>query len=146
MGKIRSKFGKMFAAEPTHTSNIHRYINAKIRECGDLMITNFHRNKVSKVPNKDCPCKCLAFIKLESISRSEENLCYPQTKLEEFKYHVKNIKKARRITKDFEKSASGESGSEPNSESDVGSDDTDEEYFRKYENNESNESENNESN
>ena len=79
------------------------------------MITNFHRDKVSKVPNKDFRYEYLAIIKLESIIRSEENLCNPQTILEECKHYVKNIKKTRRITKDFEESASDESDHEPNS-------------------------------
>ena len=79
-------------------------------------------------------------IKLESTIRSEETLYYPQTILEECKYDVKNIKRSRRITDEFEKSASDESDNEPDSDSNDGSDndDDDEEFLRKLESNKSN--------
>ena len=56
------------------------------------------------------------------------------------------MKKTNSITKYFEKSASDESDNEPYTSSDDGSNDNDEEYFKKSKNSESNESENNESN
>ena len=79
-------------------------------------------------------------IKLESIIRSEENLSYPQTILEECKYDVKNIRRNRHITDEFETSASDESDNEPDTSSDDGSedDDNDEEILGGSENNESN--------
>ena len=89
---------------------------------------------MSKAPEEKFRYKCLSLIKSESIIRSGENLCYPQKILEECKYDVKNIKRSRSISDEFEKSASDESGNEPESESDDGSDDDDdEEIFRKLE-------------
>ena len=40
--KIGSMLGKEFAAKPTHKSEIHEYINTKIREREDEIVTNFH--------------------------------------------------------------------------------------------------------
>ena len=151
--KIRSKIGKEFAKKPIYRSKEHVYRNTNIREHGAVIRTEFHKNKVSKTPNAKFPYKSLVIIKLESIIRAEENLYYPQTMLEECKYDVNDIKRNRQITKDFERSTSDESDTEPDNELDDGSDDDDDddEYFRKSENNESennehNESENNEPN
>ena len=72
----------------------------------------------------------MSLTKLESIIRSEENLCYPQKILED----VKNNKRSRSITDEFEKSASNESDNETENESDDGSDDDEVEgYFKKLE-------------
>ena len=73
----------------------------------------------------------MSLIKLESIIRSEENLCYPQKILEECKYDVKNVKRSRSITDEFGKSASNESDNEIENESDDGSDEDDDEAFIK---------------
>ena len=91
-GIVRSKLGKKFAKEPTGTKK-YGYIYTKRGEHGDLMITNFHRSKVSKAPNANSPYKCLPFIRLESITITEENLYYPNTTLEECKYDEKIFKK-----------------------------------------------------
>ena len=55
--------------------------------------TNFHINKVPKAANKKSPYKCLLMIKLESIIRSEENLCYPPAILKECKYDLYSIRR-----------------------------------------------------
>ena len=103
------------------------------------MITHLYNNSVSKVPNANLPHKCLPLIRLESITRTGENIYYPNTILEECYYEIKEIKKTRRITKNFEKSAFNESDNEPYTSSDDGSD-NDDVYSTKSENNVSNES------
>ena len=111
--KIRSMIGKEFIKEPSHESNKRAYINSKIREFGGVVRTNFSQNKVSKAPEEKFPYKCLSLIKLETIIRSEETLYYPQTILKECKYDLKNIKRSRLITDEFEKNPSDESDNEP---------------------------------
>ena len=89
------------------------------------MITNFYNNSVPKVPNANLPYKLLPLIRLESITRTGENLYYSNTILEKCYHEIKKIKKTRRITKKFEKSASDKLDNEPHTSSDDGNYDDD---------------------
>ena len=94
--------------KPTYESNKYSYINTKRREYWGVIGTNFHKNKASKTTKEDFPHKCLSFIRLESIVKSEENFNHCLIMLEESKYNVNNIKGNRHINDELEKSASDE--------------------------------------
>ena len=70
-----------FESKPTYGYD-DKYIKTKIKTYADIIITNFHNEKISK---EKVPCKCLSKIMLDTTIESYEEY-YPQTVLEECKY------------------------------------------------------------
>ena len=78
------------------------------------MITNFQGKEM---PKEKAPCKCLSVIMLDSVIKAKKRY-YPQAILEECKYEQKRIKIDKLTYDDLEKSESGESDTETESDID----------------------------
>ena len=76
-----------FQSKPTYGYD-DKYMIKKIKKYADIVITNFHNEKI---PKEKVPCKCLSIIMLDSVIESDEKY-YPQTFLEECKYVQEKIK------------------------------------------------------
>ena len=83
------------------------------------MITNFHNKEM---PKEKAPCKYLAIIMLDSVSKANKKY-YPQTLLEECKYVQEKIKIENHIDEDLEKT---DSNDETESDIDIYNDENDE--------------------
>ena len=94
-----------------------KYIKTKIKIYAGSMITNFQSKKM---PKEKAPCKCLSIIMLDSVIKANKKY-YPQTLLEECKYVQEKIKTGNYIDEELEKS-----GSNDETESDIGNDENDE--------------------
>ena len=76
-----------FQSKPTYGYD-DKYMIKKIKKYADIVITNFHNEKI---PKEKVPCKCLSIIMVDSVIESDEKY-YPQTFLEECKYVQEKIK------------------------------------------------------
>ena len=56
------------------------------------IITSFHNKKV---PKEKMPHKCLSIIVLDSVIKTDNNKCYPQTFLEEWVYKQQKQQKQK---------------------------------------------------
>ena len=84
MGKISDLVNKKFDNDPIYNN---KYINAKTRSYNNDIITNFHNidNRNNKLPEKNKSYKCMSFISLDSIIKTNKKY-YPQTLLQECVY------------------------------------------------------------
>ena len=84
MGKISDLVNKKFDSDPIYNN---KYINTKIRSYNNDIITNFHNidNRNNKLPEKNKSHKCMSFISLDSIIKTNKKY-YPQTLLQECVY------------------------------------------------------------
>ena len=73
--------GKELDSESTYENNYGIHIKSK----ADEGRTYFHHNRA---PNKNTNYRCLAQIKVESISRTNALKYYPQVYLEDCKYEI----------------------------------------------------------
>ena len=76
--KISNVLDIKFDSQPVHGDG-DKYINTKIKMCGDRVNTNFQGKKV---PKENASYKCLSLIMLDSVIRANKKF-YPQTLLEE---------------------------------------------------------------
>ena len=98
MEKIKRLMSINFNCKTTYGDDDDKYIKTKIKSYADIIITNFHNNKM---PKEKVPCKCLSTIMLDSVIESDEKH-YPQTFLEECKYVQEKIKFETYIDEDLD--------------------------------------------
>ena len=77
-----------FNSQTNYRDDDDKYIKTKIKTDTDIIITNFHNEKI---PKEKVPFKCLSLIMLYSVIESDKKY-YPQTFLEECKYVQEKIK------------------------------------------------------
>ena len=99
-----------------------KYLKTKIKIYANSIITNFHKNKITK---EKAPCKCLSIIMLDSVVKANK-IYYPETPLEECKYEQNKVKTENCINEDLEKHES-DSDCNNGTESDIDNDSNDDE-------------------
>ena len=90
--KINSLIGKEFDSEPVYSNN-DKCIKTEIKLYGDKLNTNFQGKRT---PKENVSYKCLSLIMLGSVIRVNKKH-YPQKRLEECKYKIKENKKENQI-------------------------------------------------
>ena len=88
-----------------------KYIKIKVRECNDVIKTNFLGDKI---PNENVHYACIACITIDSIMEMEKKND-PQVYLEEWKYKIKEAKTSKFINTELK----SDSGSELESDTEL---------------------------
>ena len=87
---IKGKLSIKFHSKPVYE---YKYLEAKVRELGGVIKTNFLGNDM---PKEIMPYACIACIAIHSVMRTDKKN-HPQVYLEECKYRLKKIKTPRFI-------------------------------------------------
>ena len=109
-----------FDSKPVYGDD-EKYTKTKIKTDGDSVITNFHSKKI---PKEKAAYEYLLIIMLDSVIKAKKKY-YSQTLLEECKYEQKRTTIENLTDDDLEKNES-DSGSNDETESDIGNDKSDE--------------------
>ena len=109
-----------FDSKPVYGDD-EKYTKTKIKTDGDSVITNFHSKKI---PKEKAACEYLLIIMLDSVIKAKKKY-YSQTLSEECKYEQKRTRIENLTDDDLEKNES-DSGSNDETESDIGNDKSDE--------------------
>ena len=102
--KIERLMSIDFNCKTTYGDDDDKYIKTKIKIYADIIIINFHNNKIRK---EKVPSKCLSIIMLDSVIESHKKY-YPQTFLEECKYVQEKTKCENYIDEELDSDSDNE--------------------------------------